>query len=376
MNIILRLYYIFCTSASINENNELNQLNKETKVSDNTEIAFMNFNEKKLESTSKDTSIKEELLMNYIIKLSMNITNDNYYYIDTLLNIQNIVEFCNIQINNNINELIVSNEFIYLFSFLEHDIINALKGLKFFNIGNEDINKIILKLDQWQSYQYKIPIFINALQELLNLDFKIDSYLNSERCNYFISILYTCHKNVNLSNNSLNEKIQYKLKLLRKNINIHFELNEMLKYLINTTNKLSDKHIKNYFVYGLQNLFLCDTYTTMPRYFNILILIYIFKNEKQYFNVDWYTKLFYMLSIEKDRVKYHKFKKRIFKDISDTDKFIFFELYIIMNSTDIKKSLEYLRMLKNNEKQLKLLYNLIVLVNVVKSKIYGLGSQK
>ncbi|EQB62312.1 hypothetical protein NAPIS_ORF00109 [Vairimorpha apis BRL 01] len=187
MTIIFRLYYIYYTFASISKNDELNQLNKETKVSDNTEIAFMNFNEKKLESTSKDTSIKEELLMNYIIKLSMNITNDNYYYIDTLLNIQNIVEFCNIQINNNINELIVSDEFIYLFSFLEHDIINVLKGLKFFNIGNEDINKIILKLDQWQSYQYKIPIFIKALQELLNLDFKIDSYLNSERCNYLNS---------------------------------------------------------------------------------------------------------------------------------------------------------------------------------------------
>ena len=376
MKIILRVYYIYYTFASISKNDELNQLNKETKVSDNTEIAFMNFNEKKLESTSKDTSIKEELLMNYIIKLSMNITNDNYYYIDTLLNIQNIVEFCNIQINNNINELIVSNEFIYLFSFLEHDIINALKGLKFFNIGNEDINKIILKLDQWQSYQYKIPIFIKALQELLNLDFKIDSYLNSERCNYFISILYTCHKNVNLSNNGLNKKIQHKLKLLKKNINIHFELNEIFKFLINITNQISEKKIKNYFVYGLQNLFIYDTSTKVPRYFNILILLYTYKNEKQNYDVDWYNKLFYMLSIEKDRVKYHKFKKRIFKDISDSDKFIFFELYIIMNSTDIDLSLEYLRMLKNNEKQLKLLYNLIVLVNVVKSKIYGLGSQK
>ena len=376
MKIILRVYYIYYTFASISKNDELNQLNKETKVSDNTEIAFMNFNEKKLESTSKDTSIKEELLMNYIIKLSMNITNDNYYYIDTLLNIQNIVEFCNIQINNNINELIVSNEFIYLFSFLEHDIINALKGLKFFNIGNEDINKIILKLDQWQSYQYKIPIFIKALQELLNLDFKIDSYLNSERCNYFISILYTCHKNVNLSNNGLNKKIQHKLKLLRKNMYIYFELDEMLKYLINTTNKLSDKHIKNYFVYGLQNLFLCDARTKIPRYFKILILIYTYKNEKQYFNVDWYTKLFNMLSIEKDRVKNYNFKKMIFKDISDADKFNFFKLYIIMNSTDIKKSLEYLRILKNNEKQLKLLYNLIVLVNVVKCKFYGLCRQE
>lgn len=65
-----------------------------------------------------------------------------------------------------------------MFSFLEHDIINVLKGLKFFNLENADFTKIILKLDQWQPYQYKISIFIKALQELLNLDLKINNYLN------------------------------------------------------------------------------------------------------------------------------------------------------------------------------------------------------
>ena len=82
-----------------------------------------------------------------------------------------------------------------------------------------------------------------------------------------------------------------------------------------------------------------------------------------------------MLSIEKDKLKIPKFKKRIFRDNLDNDKFIFFKLYIIMNSTDIDTSLEYIKILKNNEKQLKLLYNLIILVNVVKSKIYSLCSQ-
>ena len=110
----------------------------------------------------------------------------------------------------------------------------------------------------------------------------------------------------------------------------------------------------------------------MPYYFNILIFLYTYKKENQNYDVDWYKKILNMLSFEKDTVKNYNIKNRILKGISDTDKFFYFELYIIMNSTETKKSFNYLKMLKNNEKQLKLLYNLIILVNVIKCKIYGL----
>ena len=229
---------MYFTSASISKNNEISHQSIDTNVNDNNEISIENFIEEKLKSTSNDTKINEELLMNYLSKLSMNITNENYYYIDTFHNIQNIVELCNIQINNNINELIISYEFIHLFSFLEHDIINVLSRLKFFNFENAGITKIILKLNQSQCYQYKIPLFLKVLQELLNINFKIESYLNPEKCNIFKSILFMFHKKSNLSNNNLDSKIYYRLKLLRKNINIHFESYEMLTYLIKTINQL------------------------------------------------------------------------------------------------------------------------------------------
>ena len=372
MKIILRLYYMYFTSASISKNNEISHQSIDTNVNDNNEISIENFIEEKLKSTSNDTKINEELLMNYLSKLSMNITNENYYYIDTFNNIQNIVELCNIQINNNINELIISYEFIHLFSFLEHDIINVLSRLKFFNFENAGITKIILKLNQSQCYQYKIPLFLKVLQELLNINFKIESYLNPEKCNIFKSILFMFHKKSNLSNNNLDSKIYYRLKLLRKNINIHFESYEMLTYLIKTINKITDRKIKNFFVYGLQNIFKFNFRTKLPYYFNILIFLYTYKKENQNYDVDWYKKILNMLSFEKDTVKNYNIKNRILKGISDTDKFFYFELYIIMNSTETKKSFNYLKMLKNNEKQLKLLYNLIILVNVIKCKIYGL----
>ena len=94
------------------------------------------------------------------------------------------------------------------------------------------------------------------------------------------------HNNSNLSEKNFNVKIYHKLKILSNNINIHFEYNDLLKYLINITIKITDRKIKNYFAYGLQNLFLCDASTTLPRYFNILILLYTYKNEKQNFDVD------------------------------------------------------------------------------------------
>ncbi|EQB59675.1 hypothetical protein NAPIS_ORF02760 [Vairimorpha apis BRL 01] len=122
-------------------------------------------------------------MSSYLIKLSTNITDEKNYYIDTFYNIQNIVEFCNIEINNNINELIISKAFMFLFNLLVHDIKNALSGLKFLNLENEDITKIILKFDKCQPhYHCNIPIFIKTLQELLNLDYKIDHYLNYKKC--------------------------------------------------------------------------------------------------------------------------------------------------------------------------------------------------
>ncbi|EQB60286.1 hypothetical protein NAPIS_ORF02179 [Vairimorpha apis BRL 01] len=186
MKIIIWLYFMYCTSASISKNDKISHQSNETKTNDNTKIAVKNFNDKKLENNFIDKNKNEELLMSsYLIKLSTNITDEKNYYIDTFHNIQNIVELCNIEINNNINELIISKAFMFLFNLLVHDIKNALSGLKFLNLENEDITKIILKFDKCQpNYQCNIPIFIKALQELLNLDFKIDHYLNYKKCEY------------------------------------------------------------------------------------------------------------------------------------------------------------------------------------------------
>ncbi|EQB59979.1 hypothetical protein NAPIS_ORF02456 [Vairimorpha apis BRL 01] len=147
-----------------------------------------NINEESLEITFyKKVNLSKKMSdFNNVNDINQNIVND---YIKNYNNLQNIIELCFNQIKENINEFINYDAFIYLFNLLEHDTINVLNGLKFLEKENDDINNIILKLDQWQSYQYKLPIFIEVLQNLMNLDFKIDCNLNPKTCQCLDKIL-------------------------------------------------------------------------------------------------------------------------------------------------------------------------------------------
>ena len=86
--------------------------------------------------------------------------------------------------------------------------------------------------------------------------------------------------------------------------------------------------------------------------------------------------IFFMLSISQNYLKHSRYNKKIFKRIFDEDKYVFYKLYLVMNSTDTEISLYYFEILKKNETQFKLFCNLIVIINIIKCKIYGLCIQE
>ncbi|EQB62345.1 hypothetical protein NAPIS_ORF00077 [Vairimorpha apis BRL 01] len=196
-------YNFFKKSEEI-ENFNLNINDKKIIENPNEETLEINLFEK--ENLSKKLSD-----FNYSNDINQNAIN---YYIKNYNNIQNVLELCYRHMKENINELINFNPFIYLFNLLEHDTINVLNGLKFLNEDNEDINNIILKLDQWQPYQYKLPIFLEALKNLIDLDYKIDCFLNPKTCQYIDKILQTKSKKLS------------SLRMFRNKINNKFNLNE------------------------------------------------------------------------------------------------------------------------------------------------------
>ena len=59
---------------------------------------------------------------------------------------------------------------------------------------------------------------------------------------------------------------------------------------------MKDKYLQILFLYGLQNLFKCDSYKLYPRFFNVLIFLFTSNNEKKLYNLDWHKKLLSLLT--------------------------------------------------------------------------------
>ncbi|EQB62251.1 hypothetical protein NAPIS_ORF00172 [Vairimorpha apis BRL 01] len=222
---------------------------KRTLIGDN----FKNIYKCKENCLNKELDL-ESSLRNYLNNIDKNVDNELYYCIYLSNDINKIIELCSILINENINEIKNSDEFVFLFNLLEHDLINILNGLNYLNEENEEISKLVFYLDQWQPYEYKIPLFIKVVQDLKYMNYKINFYLDFKTCqklNRWLKTRYLRSKSYKIIESKVNCKLNYLKNIKNENIT----LDEIFKYMFFNISKITDMNIKFFFIFGLQNLF-------------------------------------------------------------------------------------------------------------------------
>lgn len=369
---------------SINKKTKNNDINKiiEKKILEN-EIKLCN-NIQNSVNNNKFNLNKELNHHRYFLMLLdfndniLNTTINNYNFNCNLKHKENSksivfenLEICSKEINYNIYSLINSSTFLNIFEILQNDLINILNGYEYLKMNNNDFENLVYKIKKNISYKDKIPIFCEILKEIINIDLTNNYTMKPTKKILMNSILSTKYKERSSSAKKFNNKIQKKLFLLKSNININFELKEIFKYSLDMINKTADKILQTFYLYGLQNLFTCDLKKSLPHFCSVIICLYAYNHEKEYFDLDWHKKLFVWLSVSQRELRHPIYLERLFKQILKNDMYVFFRLYITMNSYDISFALEQYTKLKNNDNHFLLINNLIVLLNIVKSKIYG-----
>lgn len=205
----------------------------------------------------------------------------------------------------------------------------------------------------------------------MSFEINSDLSLNFVQNQFINTTLLTNYKTTSSFDN-IYFKLQSKLKKINSNLNINIKLYEIFRYTIKLFLNTTDQNLQIFFLYGMQNLFICDSYKTMPRFLNVLIFLYTYNNEKKFYDFDWHKKLFSILSISPNSMSQTVFFNKMIKEVFKNDAYAFFRLYLTLNSDNIDFTLYFYNLLKNNEKQFILINNLIVLINIVKFKIYEL----
>lgn len=320
---------------------------------------------------------RDYLKKNYVNDNNIVLTNIEFNFKSDLNNYKNILEvifknleYCSKEIKG-LEYLMNSKAFFHLFEILQKDFLNTLKGHNYLNIKSKYIINLICYIENNKANFQKIPFFIEILKEIMSFEINSDLSLNFVQNQFINTTLLTNYKTTSSFDN-IYFKLQSKLKKINSNLNINIKLYEIFRYTIKLFLNTTDQNLQIFFLYGMQNLFICDSYKTMPRFLNVLIFLYTYNNEKKFYDFDWHKKLFSILSISPNSMSQTVFFNKMIKEVFKNDAYAFFRLYLTLNSDNIDFTLYFYNLLKNNEKQFILINNLIVLINIVKFKIYEL----
>lgn len=123
----------------------------------------------------------------------------------------------------------------------------------------------------------------------------------------------------------------------------------------------------------LKKIFVNDLKYSLPRFIYVFTLLHIFKNENNFFSVDWHKnllKIFFTISIS---YRITQINNRLYKKIfTKNDNKLVYRLYLTINSNLFPNSLNYYNKIQNNKKQLLFINHLIDLMIFTKIKLFGI----
>lgn len=271
-----------------------------------------------------------------------------------------------------IKKLVSLNFFEYIFGIIEKDLINILNiYCTYSDLENGFIFNTISQLEKLSLDEQKIAYFINKTNEILNLKVK-DKLLNDNKnmfINKIISTNYYKKKHKKIFNSKLQRKtLQIDLHVKLKNITNGDILNITIDYINNT----KDKEIQFLFINGFQSLFNIYSNKSLPRLYNILILLYAFNLENEYFEIDWHERMFNMLSLYNFNLRKSKCYYEMINISYGNDIIKSLGLYITINSKNLNLAYQKLNELIKDEINLKFFTFLIDKVNKIKCKLFGI----
>ena len=277
-----------------------------------------------------------------------------------------------LKFKTNLKKLIRLKSFNSIFKIIENDLISTLKiYCNYSNLKKEYILNIISKFESFPLSEQKIIYFINIINEIPTNDNVCISY-NCNRQMFINQILFTNYYQ-NRNKKRLNDKLYRKA----FDIDLHKKLknitkNDILNITIDYINNTSDKMIQSLFIYGFQSFFISISKNMTPKLYHILVFIYTFNYDKEYYDLDWHEKMFEIVSLCYFK---NKFLKRYYEmiNISYKNEFIkSLNLYIAINSEDINVSLHNLNELISDETNLKYVIYFIELICKIKCKLFGI----
>lgn len=263
------------------------------------------------------------------------------------------------------------DSFMHFFKIIESDMIKIIKFAYSFTPNKFLIyylNEFNKKLDNIK----RIERFLKISNQILLFDFQNNNFLIDEQVNFIKLLLSRTYKKILANNNYY--------KIFEKNHTIHYytqkkelSFSELLNFLITSINNLDDKYLQKLCLLGLQNFFTNDAINNMPRFCNILNLLFTYIYKKIYHDIDWHEKLFKMLVVSPSSFKSNDFYLRLKNFIIETkDNEQTLRLYIGLNSDNIAKSIYYHKKLKKNLLAKDFILDFLILSLKVKCKIFGI----
>ncbi|EQB60156.1 hypothetical protein NAPIS_ORF02277 [Vairimorpha apis BRL 01] len=277
-----------------------------------------------------------------------------------------------LKFKTNLKKLIRLKSFYSIFKIIENDLINTLKIYCNFSILKREYTlNIISKFESFPLSEQKIIYFINIINEIPTNDNVCISY-NCNRQMFINQILST-----NYYQNRNKKRLKNKLYRKAFDINLHKKLkiftdDDILNITIYYINNTTDKMIQSLFIYGFQSLFNSFSKNMIPKLYHILIFIYTFNYEKEYYDLDWHEKMFEIVSLcyfKNKNLKYYydminlAYKNELVKSLN---------LYIAINSEYVDLKLHNLKELISEETNLKYVVYFIDLTNKIKCKLFGI----
>lgn len=128
---------------------------------------------------------------------------------------------------------------------------------------------------------------------------------------------------------------------------------------------------------GLQNMFICDLKNSYSKFYNLLIFLYTFNNEKKYYDINWIESLLHIISKTNKNVNsLSDFEKVCKKILKNKNSFLHYKLYISMNSFNNDYILSFYNQIQNDTLQMKYIYYFIDIVNETKCKLFNFENLK
>lgn len=264
--------------------------------------------------------------------------------------------------------------FNILLNLLINDLVCVYKNaIKYNYIQINNFKENIEQFQMPEQYTTKIIKLINFSYKILNTNLQ-NHNKNDKNIEYSIDLLLNSkHKKICTVDGYIRQS--YKKFFIIQNYfkKKKFSKKELLCYTIKYLNSIDDKNIQQMCVLGLQSFFSKNLNISAPKFFKVLIFLYKFKNEKDFYNIDWYKQLFKLLSVLNCYNLKAIYVIKLFDKFSKNNSFLNYHLYFAINSVNALYNLQLYEDLQIYKKDIELLNFLVDLLTKVKCKLFSIN---